>query len=73
MRIQEGKPSPYAIALVRQTCKILKRLVICLNFDGNSAEHFSVTPDGLDDRGAFHLRNATLALIIEIGSAKVAE
>ena len=36
----------------------MKRLVICLNFEGDSVEHFSVTPDGLDDRGAFQFRNA---------------
>ena len=47
--------------------------MICLNFEGDSLEHFSVTPDGLDDRGALPLRNAPLALIVESGSAEVAE
>ena len=34
---------------------------------------FSVTPDGLDDRGAFQLRNTPLTLIAESGSAEVVE
>ena len=46
--------------------------MICLNFEEDSVEHFSVTPDGLDDRGAFQLRNALLALNVEGGSAEVA-
>ena len=71
--IQEVKPSLYTMALVRRTCKILKRLVICLNFKGDSVEHLSVKLDGPDDCGAFQLRNTPLALIVESGSAEVAE
>ena len=47
--------------------------MICLNFEGDFVEHFSVTPDGLDDRGAFQLRNATLALVVESVYAEVTE
>ena len=46
--------------------------MIYLNFEGDSVGHFSVTPDGLDDRGAFQLRNAPLALNVEDSSAEVA-
>ena len=73
VRIQEVKPSLYTIALVRQTWKILKRLVVCLNFKGDSVEYLSVKLDGPDDRGAFQLRNTPHALIVESGSAEVAE
>ena len=44
--IQEVKPSLYPIALVRQTCKILKQLVVYPNLEGDSVEHLSVTLDG---------------------------
>ena len=47
-------------------------MVICLNFERDSVEHFSVTPDGLDDRGAFQLRDVPRALNVEGGSAEVA-
>ena len=53
VRIQEVKPSLYAIALVRQTCNILKWLVACLNFEGDSVEHSSATFDGPPNRGEF--------------------
>ena len=46
--------------------------MICLNFEGDYVEHFLVAPDGLDDRGAFKLRNAPLALDVEGGSSDVA-
>ena len=36
-------------------------------------EHLSVTLDGPDDRGAFQLRNAPLALIVESDPSEVAE
>ena len=70
VHVQEVKPSLYAIALVRQTCEVLKRLVICLNFEGDAVEHLSVTLDRPHDRGAFQLRNVPLALIVEGGSAE---
>ena len=73
VRIQKVKPSLYAITFVRQTCKILKRLVICLNFKGDSVEHLSVTLDCIHNRGTFQLRNAPRALIVEGGYAEVAE
>ena len=47
--------------------------MVCLNFEGDSVEYLSVTLDGPDYRGAFQLRNAPLALIVESGSAEVAE
>ena len=47
--------------------------MVCLNFEEDSVEHSAVTPDGLDDRGAFQLGNAPLALIVESGSAEVAD
>ena len=72
LRVQEVSPSLYAIALARQSCEILKRLVIYLDFKRDALEHFSVTPDGLDDHGAFQLRNIPLALNVEGGSAEVA-
>ena len=72
VRVQEVKPSLYAIALVRQTCEILKRLMICLDFKGDAVEHLSVTLDSPHDRGAFQLRNVPLALIFEGDSAEVA-
>ena len=34
VHVQEVKPSLYAITLVRQTCEILERLVICLTSKG---------------------------------------
>ena len=71
VRVQELKPSLYAIALVRQTCEILERLVICLDFKRDAVEHLSVTLDSPHDRGAFQLRNVPLALIVEGGSAEV--
>ena len=72
VRVQAVKPSLYAITLVRQTCEILERLMICLDFKGDAVEHFSVTLDSPYDRGAFQLRNVPLALIVEGGSAEVA-
>ena len=51
---------------------MLKRLVICLDFKRDVVEHVSVTPDGLDDRDAFQLRNVSLAPNVEGGSAEVA-
>ena len=69
--VQEVKPSLYAIALVRQTCEILERLVICLDSKGDAVAHLSVTLDSPHDRGAFQLRNVPLALIVEGGSAEV--
>ena len=71
VRVQELKPSMYAIALVRQTWEILERLVICPDFKGDAVEHLSVTLDSPHDRGAFQLRNVPLALIVEGGSAEV--
>ena len=47
--------------------------MVCLNFEGDSVEHLLVTFDGPQDRGAFQLRNSSLALIIEGGSAELAE
>ena len=47
--------------------------MVCLNFEGDSVEHLSVTHDGPDDRRAFQLRNAPFVLIVESGSAEVAE
>ena len=72
VRVQEVKPPLYAISLVRQTCEILKRLVICLDFKGDTVEHLSVKLDSPHDRGAFHLGNVPLALIIEGDSAEEA-
>ena len=72
VRVQEVKPSLYAISLVRQTCEILERLVICLDFKGDAVEHLSATLDSPHDRGAFQLRKVPLALIVEGGSAEVA-
>ena len=45
----------------------------CLNFEGDSVEHSSVTFDGPPIRGEFYLRNVLFALIVESGSAEVAE
>ena len=72
VRVQEVKPSLYTIARVQQTCEILKRLVIRLNFKGGAVENLSVTLDSPHDRGAFQLSNVLLALIVEGGSAEVA-
>ena len=47
--------------------------MICLNFKGDAVEHLSVTLDSPHERGAFQLRNAPLALIVERGSAEVTE
>ena len=47
--------------------------MVCLNFEGDPVEHLSVTLDGPDDRGAFQLRSTSLALIVDSGSAEVAE
>ena len=47
--------------------------MIGLNFEGDSIEHLSVTLDDSHDHGAFRLRNVPLALIVEGGSAEVAE
>ena len=73
VHIHEVNPSLYTVALVQQPCKMLKRYVVCLNFEGDPVEHLSVTLDGLDDRGAFQLRNAPLALAVESGLAEVVE
>ena len=42
-------------------------------FERDSVEHLSVKIDDPDDRGAFQLINAPLALIVESGSAEVAK
>ena len=42
-------------------------------FGGDSVEDLLVPLDGPDDRGVFQLRNSPLALIVESGSAEVAE
>ena len=47
--------------------------MVCHDFEGDSVEHLSVTLDGPHDRGAFQIINAPLALIVESGSAEVAE
>ena len=70
--MQEVKPSLHAIALVRRTCEILKRLVICLDFNRDAEEYLSVTLDSSHDRGASQLRNAPLTLNVEDGSSEVA-
>ena len=60
------------LLLSGNTCEILKRLVICLDFKRDAVEHLSVTLDSAHDRGAFQLRNAPLALNVEGGSSEVA-
>ena len=73
IRIQEVKPSLYAIALVRQTYNTLKWLVTCLNFTGDLVEHSSATFDGPPNRGELWLRNDSFTLVVESGSTEVAE
>ena len=60
------------LLLSDNTCEILKRLVICLDYNRDAVEHFSVTLDSSHDRGAFQLRNAPLALNVEEDSSEVA-
>ena len=73
MRIKEVKPSLHTIAFVRQACKSLKRLVVYLNFEGDSVQNVSGTLDGPHDRGVFQLGNAPFILIVESGYAEVVE